>query len=232
MNAPIHYSKERIEEETKRYFQKVYLWMVIGLLVTAAVSWGVFQNEAAITFIFSNTIVFIGIILVQFALVSLMVFLMKKVSATVATLLFVFYAATVGLTFSVIFIVFTLGSIGQVFLICAGMFAALSALGFFTKKDLSGMGKFLFMALIGLIIASVINIFVQNSVFDFIISIIGVLLFSALTVYDTQKIKKMNIIGNEGTQEDHKEAIRGALTLYLDFINLFLYLLRLFGKRR
>lgn len=206
--------------------------MVIGLLVTAVVSWGVFQNEAAIKFIFSNTIVFIGIIIAQFALVSLMVFLMKKVSATVATLLFVFYAATVGLTLSVIFLVFTLGSIGQVFLICAGMFAALSALGFFTKKDLSGMGKFLFMALIGLIIASVVNIFVQNSLFDFIISIIGVLLFSALTVYDTQKIKKMNIIGNEGTEEDHKEAIRGALTLYLDFINLFLYLLRLFGKRR
>jgi hypothetical protein len=131
-----------------------------------------------------------------------------------------------------IFVVYTSASITSTFLVTAGTFGAMSLYGYTTKKDLTSWGSFLFMGLIGIIIASVVNIFMQSSMMHMIITYAGVLIFVGLTAYDTQKIKEMNILGNEGTDEDTKEAIRGALTLYLDFINLFLMLLRLMGDRR
>jgi hypothetical protein len=153
-------------------------------------------------------------------------------SVSQATGVFLLYAGLTGVTFSTLFVVYTSASITSTFLVTAGTFGAMSLYGYTTKKDLTSWGSFLFMGLIGLIIASVVNMFMQNSMMSTIISYVGVLIFVGLTAYDTQKIKEMNIIGNEGTDEDTKEAIQGALTLYLDFINLFLMLLRLMGDRR
>jgi FtsH-binding integral membrane protein len=155
----------------------------------------------------------------------------QRMSANTATFVFLMYALVNGLTLSVIFLVYTLGSIASTFFVTAATFGVMSAYGYFTKTDLTKMGNILFMALIGLIIASLVNIFLNNSTLYWIITYAGVLIFVGLTAYDTQKIKEMNIIGNEGTEEDQKEAIMGALTLYLDFINLFLYLLRILGNR-
>jgi uncharacterized protein len=153
-------------------------------------------------------------------------------NAITAMILFVLYSVLTGLTLSVIFLVYELGSIVSIFGIASLIFAAMSIYGYTTKKDLTGIGTIAIFGLIGIIIAGIVNIFLQNSVFQTIISIIGVIVFIALTAYDTQKIKSMNIIGNERTEEDTKEAIIGALTLYLDFINLFLKLLSLFGSRK
>jgi hypothetical protein len=146
--------------------------------------------------------------------------------------IFVLYATLTGITFSAIFLMYTESSIASTFLVTAGTFAAMSFYGYTTKKDLTSWGSFLFMGLIGIIIASVVNMFLQSEAMYWVVTYAGVLIFIGLTAYDTQKIKEMNILGNEGTEEDTKEAIRGALTLYLDFINLFLMLLRIMGTRR
>ena len=153
-------------------------------------------------------------------------------SVSQATGVFLLYAGLTGITFSTLFVVYTAASITATFMVTAGTFGAMSIYGYTTKKDLTSWGSFLFMGLIGIIIASVVNIFMESQMMHMIITYAGVLIFVGLTAYDTQKIKEMNIIGNEGTDEDTKEAIRGALTLYLDFINLFLMLLRLMGDRR
>jgi len=155
-----------------------------------------------------------------------------QISVSQATGVFMLYAGLTGVTFSFIFVVYTSASITSTFLVTAGTFGAMSLYGYTTKKDLTSWGSFLFMGLIGIIIASVVNMFMQSTMMHMIITYAGVLIFVGLTAYDTQKIKEMNILGNEGTDEDTKEAIRGALTLYLDFINLFLMLLRLMGDRR
>lgn len=146
--------------------------------------------------------------------------------------MFLLYCLTTGITLASIFLVYTMSSIGNVFFITAGMFGFMSLYGFFTHDDLSSFGHIGLMGLVGIIIASIINLWIRNSQFDLIISCISIMIFTALTAYDTQRIKAMNIIGNEGSEEDTKESIMGALTLYLDFINIFIQLLRLFGKRR
>jgi uncharacterized protein len=155
-----------------------------------------------------------------------------KMNAITAIILFVLYSIITGLTLSVIFLVYQLGSIVSIFGVTAVIFAAMSLYGYTTKKDLTGIGTMALFGLLGIIVASLVNLWLKNSMADMIISIIGVVIFVALTAYDTQKIKNMNILGNEGTEEDTKEAVIGALTLYLDFINLFLKLLSLFGKRK
>jgi FtsH-binding integral membrane protein len=146
--------------------------------------------------------------------------------------MFFLYAIINGVTLSVIFFAFTADSIFYVFLIAASMFMAMAAYGYYTKKDLTSWGSLLMMGVIGLLVAGIVNIFLRSDLFGMVTSSIGVLIFVGLTAYDTQKIKELNVIGNEGTDDDKKEAIMGALTLYLDFINLFLYLLRLLGNRR
>jgi hypothetical protein len=148
-----------------------------------------------------------------------------------ATLMFVVYAILNGVTFSSLFYVYTLGSLASTFLICAGTFGAMSLVGYFTKSDLSSIGKYLIMALIGLIIATVVNIFVKSTALEMIMTYAGVLIFVGLTAYDTQKIKKMFMNAPDASESTQKYAVLGALTLYLDFINLFLYLLRIFGRR-
>ena len=146
--------------------------------------------------------------------------------------LFYVYAILNGLTLSVVFLIYTKGSIATTFFVTAGTFAGMSAYGYITKRDLTSVGNFMMMGLFGLIIASVVNMFMRSEMIYWVTTYAGILIFVGLTAYDTQKIKELNVIGNAGTDEDHKEAIHGALILYLDFINLFLYLLRLLGRRR
>lgn len=226
------YSPEQIAAEQARFMTKVYMWMAFGLCATAYASYMTINSEVLLQLIFGNKMVFYGLLIGEFALVMVISGLMQRMSSFMAMALFFLYAVMNGLTFSVIFLVYTQQSIVEAFGITAGMFAGLSAYGFFTKRDLSPMGAFMISALWGLILASVVNLFFHNGIVTWITSVAGVVIFSGLTAYDTQKIKELNVIGNEGTAEDTKEAVYGALTLYLDFINLFLSLLRLFGRRK
>lgn len=219
-----------IEAEQARFITKVYGWMSIGLALTGAVSYLVASSPLLLQIIFGNKLVFWGLIIGELLMVGYLAAAVTRMSAATATLVYLLYAVLNGLTLSAIFIRYTGASVMGTFLITGGTFAAMSIYGYFTKQDLTRAGNLLFMALIGLVIASVVNIFFRNPIMYWIITYAGILIFVGLTAYDTQKIKQMNIIGNEGTEEDHKEAIMGALTLYLDFINLFLYLLRLFGR--
>jgi len=189
-------------------------------------------SETMMNIIFGNPIMPIVLIVAQIGLVFWLASRVMQMSVSQATGVFMLYAGLTGVTFSAIFMTYTASSITSTFMVTAGTFGAMSLYGYTTKKDLTSWGSFLFMGLIGIIIASVVNIFMQSSMMHMIITYAGVLIFVGLTAYDTQKIKEMNILGNEGTDEDTKEAIRGALTLYLDFINLFLMLLRLMGDRR
>lgn len=218
--------------EQQRFMVRVYNWMAAGLAITGFMAFYVSSSPAMMNILFGNPIVPIILIIAQIGLVFWLASRVMQMSVSQATGVFLLYAGLTGVTFSTLFVVYTSASITSTFLVTAGTFGAMSLYGYTTKKDLTSWGSFLFMGLIGLIIASVVNMFMQNSMMSTIISYAGVLIFVGLTAYDTQKIKEMNIIGNEGTDEDTKEAIQGALTLYLDFINLFLMLLRLMGDRR
>lgn len=218
--------------ENARFIQRVYSWMTIGLLLTAVVAYFVAITPEAINLIFSNRWVFYILLLAELGAVIYLSTMISKMSASTATFVFLGYSILSGITFSAIFLAFTLSSIGMTFAITAGMFGIMSLYGYVTKTDLTTVGNIAFMGLIGIILASLVNLFFQNPMADWIITYIGIIVFVALTAYDTQKIKEYNIIGNEGTEDDHKESIMGALTLYLDFVNLFLKLLNLFGKRR
>ena len=212
--------------------RKVYLWMTLALVITAITAYGVATSPAAIQFILGNRMVFFGLIIAEFALVFAVGGMINRLSITTATLLFTLYSVVNGATLSIILLAYTQESVTQVFFITAGTFAAMSAVGYLTKRDLSSVGRILFMALIGLIIATVVNIFWKNSGFMAILNYLGVLIFVGLTAYDTQKIKNMLLTAEDGGEVGQKMALLGALTLYLDFINLFLYLLRILGKAR
>jgi uncharacterized protein len=210
---------------------QVYAWMTAGLLVTGAIAMFVASSPALVMAIVGNVFIFFGLIIGQLALVWFLSARIMELSPTAATGLFLGYAALNGLTFAVIFLAYTASSIAGTFFVTAGTFGAMSAWGYFTKRDLSGMGNFLFMALIGLILASIVNLFWANSALYWIITYAGVLIFVALTAYDTQQIKRM-IAEVRDEQNAQRVAIFGALKLYLDFINLFLFLLRILGDRR
>ncbi len=212
--------------------RKVYLWMTLALVITAITAYGVATSPAAIQFILGNRMVFFGLIIAEFALVFAVGGMINRLSITTATLLFTLYSVVNGATLSIVLLAYTQESVTQVFFITAGTFAAMSAVGYLTKRDLSSVGRILFMALIGLIIATVVNIFWKNSGFMAILNYLGVLIFVGLTAYDTQKIKNMLLTAEDGGEVGQKMALLGALTLYLDFINLFLYLLRILGKAR
>ncbi len=225
-------STDAVAGEQQRFMVRVYNWMTAGLAVTGVLAFYVSNSETMMNIVHGNPVVPIVLIVAQLGLVVYLSGWIQKMSASQATGIFMLYAGLTGLTFSFIFIAYTTSSITSAFLVTAGTFAAMSFYGYTTKKDLTSMGSFLFMGLIGIIIASLVNMFLQNEMMHWIITYAGVLIFVGLTAYDTQKIKNMNILGNEGTDEDTKEAIIGALTLYLDFINLFLMLLRIMGDRR
>lgn len=222
----------QIDEGLRAHMNKVYGLMSVAMLVTAGVAWAVGSNEVLVQQIFGTPLKWV----VMFApLVMVFAFgaLINRLSVAAAQLFFYAYAAAVGLSLSFIFAVYTGTSIAQTFLVTAIAFAALSLYGYTTKKDLSGMGTFLIMGLVGLIVASIVNIFLASSALAFAISVIGVLIFAGLTAYDTQSIKNTYVAhAVHGDQEWlGKAAVMGALNLYLDFINMFMFLLQFLGNR-
>ena len=228
------YANERewaISEAFPVLMRKVYVWMTLALVITGITAYGVASSPAILQAIYTNQLLFWGLIIAEFALVIGVTAAINKLSLTTATLMFVLYSVLNGAMLSSIFLIYTASSIATVFFITAGTFAAMAIVGYTTKADLSSMGKILFMALIGLIIATIVNIFVKSSGLDMIISYVGVLIFVGLTAWDSQKIKQMMLQAPDAGEGMQKMALLGALTLYLDFINLFIYLLRIFGRR-
>lgn len=213
--------------------RQVYLWMAIGMVITSIVAYAVAGTPALRSAIYGNSLIMIVLVVAQFGLVIALSAAIHKFTASMATFLFALYSALTGATISSIFIVYSMGSIASTFLVTAGTFLAMSLYGSITKRDLTSLGNFLFMGLIGIIIAMLVNIFLKNSTMNLIISCLGVLIFTGLTAYDTQRIRAF---GAQAPLDDpaaiRKGAILGALTLYLDFINLFLMLLQLFGGNR
>ena len=212
--------------------RKVYVWMTLALVITGFTAFYVAHSETLLTAIVTNQILFWGLIVAELGLVIGLSAAINKLSLTVATLLFVLYSVINGATMSFIFLVYTASSITNVFFITAGTFAAMALFGYFTKADLSSLGKILMMALIGIIIATIVNIFTKSTGLAMILNYLGVLVFVGLTAYDSQKIKQMLMHAPDAGEAAQKVALLGALSLYLDFINLFLYLLRIFGGRR
>jgi len=212
------------------FMSKVYGWMFLGLMITAAVAFFTAQSQAALDLIVGNRLVFFGLIIGQLFMVGYLAVRISKMSAATATLIFLGYSALNGLTFAVILLAFTTGSLVSVFAITAGTFGIMSAVGYFTKQDLTSFGRIMMMGLVGIILASVVNFFMKSEMLYWIISYVGVAVFVGLIAYDTQKIKAYALLENE---EDRKKgAVMGALALYLDFVNLFIFLLNLFGGRR
>ena len=211
----------------------VYNWMALGLGLTAVIAYAVAGSQSMLDLIWGNQIVFFGLIIGELGLVFYLSARITKLHPATAAGLFMFYSALNGATLSVVLLLYSQAAVAQAFISCAVMFGAMSIYGYTTKKDLASWGTFLFMGLIGVIIASVVNIFVASSAMEFIISLVGVVVFTGLTAYDTQRIKEMSVtIGSQGEWAAGRVKIFGALTLYLDFINLFLMLLRFFGGSR
>ena len=211
--------------------RKVYVWMTLALVITGVTAYGVATSPGLMMAIATNKLLFWGLIIAEFGLVVAISAAINKLSLTTATLLFVLYSVINGATLSFIFAIYTMSSIASVFFITAGTFAVMAVIGYTTKKDLTSMGKILFMALIGIIIATIVNIFLKSTSLQMIVSYLGVLIFVGLTAYDSQKIKQMLLMAPDAGEGAQKIALLGALSLYLDFVNLFIYLLRIFGRR-
>ena len=218
-----------IDVGLRQYMLSVYNYMVGGLAVTGLVAYFVSTSDAMMQAIYGTPLAWV-VMLAPIGFVLFFSFRIQKMSTVTAQAVFWAFAAAMGLSLSYIFAVYTGSSIARVFFITAGTFAAMSLYGYTTKRDLTGIGSFLFMGLIGIVIASIVNLFLASSALDFAISVIGVLVFTGLTAYDTQRIKEMYAEA-DGAAVMTKKAIMGALNLYLDFINLFIMLLRLFGSR-
>tara|TARA_R110002124_G_scaffold77578_1_gene207802 strand:- start:20540 stop:21244 length:705 start_codon:yes stop_codon:yes gene_type:complete len=227
-------TSEEIKSIQASFVNKVYIWMGLALTVTGIVAMRV-ADSGAFMGMFTGTssaMPFYILLAVELGLVWWMSSRIDSMSSGFATALFILYSALNGVTLSVLFYVYTSASIASTFFITAGTFGVCSAYGYFTKKDLTSLGGFLFMALIGLIIASVVNWFLASSALYWIISYAGVAIFIGLTAYDTQKIKKMSLEVDADSEQGKKGAVMGALALYLDFINMFIFMLRIFGNRR
>lgn len=224
--APVSASDERVTS----FLAKVYLWMFVGLLITAGTAFVVASTPVLVeTFILNRMLFWI----LAFAQLGLVFFLSARVSTmspTVAAALFILYSAMVGVTTSVILFIYTASSIFSTFVVTAGMFGAMAVFGTVTKRSLAGVGQFMFMGLIGLILAMVVNIFLASSAIAFVISVVGIIVFTGLTAWDAQRLKHMAAVLPDGQVNSY--AVVGALSLYLDFINLFFMLLRLMGGRR
>ena len=235
MRNEIEFQNQVIQSVNTAYrtlMGKVYLWMTLALAVTGLTSLYVASSPGLVQSIFASRGTFWLLVIAELALVFILSARIMKMSFSTAGIMFALYSVLNGVTMSFIFIAYTSTSIATAFFVTAGMFAAMSFIGFVTKKDLSSFGSFFTMALIGLIIASIVNMFVASSALDWAITYIGVLVFVGLTAYDTQKIKQMMLMhGDEVNDGTMKLALMASLTLYLDFINLFLYLLRIFGRR-
>ena len=213
--------------------RSVYVWMTLALVITGFVSMYVAQSHQLISFIFGNKLALWGMLIAELAVVFYLSARINSISFTKATVMFIIYSILNGATLASIFLVYTMSSIASTFFVAAGTFGVMALYGYVTKSDLTRIGNICLMALIGLIIATLVSMFWQNSMLQMIITYAGVILFVGLTAYDSQKIKRLlTADGIEVTEETQKIALLGALTLYLDFINLFLYLLRLLGDRK
>ena len=223
----------QVQIRVNEFIRSVYNWMAIGLALTGFIAYYVANTPALLNLILGNQILFFGLIIAELALVFTISARVHRMQASTATALFVLYSALNGATLSFIFIIYTRASIASTFFVCAATFVACSIYGWTTKRDLTSMGGFLMMGLIGIIIASLVNLFIRSSAMHMIISYIGVLVFVGLTAYDTQNLKAMAVSqpSDAGASAIRKGAILGALKLYLDFINLFLMLLRILGNR-
>lgn len=214
----------------KVLMRKVYLWMTLALMITGITAAGVANSPNILALIYSSQVVMWGIIIAEFGLVIYISARLEKLSLSTATTLFALYSILNGVMLSSIFLLYSTTIISKVFFITAGTFGVTALYGYATKKDLSSLGNILFMALIGLVIATVVNVFMKSAMFDLILSYIGVIIFVGLTAWDSQKIKHMMMVQQDADESAQKLALIGALSLYLDFINLFLYLLRIFGR--
>lgn len=213
--------------------RSVYVWMTLALVITGFVSMYVAQSYQLISFIFGNKLALWGMLIAELAVVFYLSARINSISFTKATVMFIIYSILNGATLASIFLVYTMSSIASTFFVAAGTFGVMALYGYVTKSDLTRIGNICLMALIGLIIATLVSMFWQNSMLQMIITYAGVILFVGLTAYDSQKIKRLlTTDGIEVTEETQKIALLGALTLYLNFINLFLYLLRLLGDRK
>ena len=227
-NISLQQANEKI---TQRFITAVYGWMVAALAISGIAAFAVFNSETLLYFIFGSRFIFMGLIIAEFALVFILSAGIRKMSFTAAAVSFVVYSIINGLTLSTVLFVYTSTSIVRIFVITALMFGAMSIYGATTKSSLQSAGKYLMMAVIGLVIASLVNLFMRSSSLDWLISFVTVGVFTGLTAYDTQKITQTARYAQDN--EDFKKvAVIGALELYLDFVNIFLSLLRLFGKRR
>ena len=213
------------KSENTTLFRNVYLWMTMALFITGATALTVSDSPTLLN-------AFFGLIIAELALVIILSSFIFRMSFLTATLMFIAYSILNGATLASIFLLYTASSIASTFFVTAGTFGAMALFGYFTKRDLSGIGNMGYMALIGIIIATVVNLFLRSETMMWVITYIGVLVFVALTAYDTQKIKKMVMNAEVVDESTQKIALLGSLTLYLDFINLFLYLLRILGSRK
>jgi uncharacterized protein len=231
---PVSVSKTRTEVLVNDFVRSVYNWMCLGLALTGFLAYYVSSSPSLLQLIFGNQMIFFGLIIAELALVFTLSGMVEKMSAATATAIFVVYAALNGVTLSVIFLAYARASIVTTFFICSGTFLACSVYGWTTKKDLTSWSGFLTMGLIGIVIASLVNMFIRSSAMSMILSYLGVIVFVGLTAYDTQKLKTMALTQPDGVDGSvvRRMSIMGALSLYLDFINLFLMLLRIFGQRR
>jgi len=226
------YNQAELKLAQSTFITKVYAWMSMALMITALTAVYVASSESLTQAILCNRMIFYVLLFGELGLVMFLSAALDRMNAMTATLLFIAYSVLNGLTLSVIFLVYTASSISTTFFVTAGTFGVMSLYGYTTKRDLTSMGNLLFMALVGFIIASIVNLFLQNTIIYWVCTYIGILVFVGLTAYDTQKIKEMGAAGFNTSEGMRKGAIMGALALYLDFINLFLLLLRLFGGRR
>lgn len=229
---PYAYGAENVET-VNEIFRKVYQYMAIGLILTAVTAYITASSTTMIRMLFTSSAPLIIIALAEVGLVIYLGAALNKLSATTALMLFAAYSILNGITCSVVLLVYTRASVYQAFFSTAGMFGAMSIYGLYTKRDLTSMGSFLRMGIWGLLIAMLINIFIGSSVIELTVSVLGIIIFLGLTAYDTAKIKEMAAASDRnGGDVTGKIAVIGALSLYLDFINIFLYMLRLFGKHR
>lgn len=232
MNYDLNTTTSRYKEEavSNTLIRNVYIWMCIALMITGGTASFIASTPSIAEVIFSNRIFFYGLLIAQLGIVWIMSSRVNSLSLNALSALFVVYALLTGLTFSLIFLIYTTASIASTFFVTAGTFGVMSIYGYLTNRDLTKLGNLCMMALIGLILATVVNIFLANETLYWITTYVGVLIFTGLIAYDTQKLKALSTM--ENSEHTQKLAITGALSLYLDFINLFLMLLRILGKRR
>lgn len=231
------YTKETasvLEEKSVQsvLLRQVFVWMAFALAITGLTAMAVVDNQQLLTIILGNEGVFFGLLIGEVVLVLILTACIRKMSFTVATVMFIVYSIVNGATMSVYLLVYTMESVASTFFITAGMFGTMAFIGATTKKDLSSWGSLLLMALVGLLIATIVNIFVASTTLYWIITYVGVILFVGLTAYDVQFVKRTISMQEEINDDSKKIALLGALSLYLDFINLFIYLLRILGKKK